>query len=540
MLRGLLRPTIYLVVTLAAISCQSSGGGEASSDQYELLPYLTADRWGYVNQSGKSIINPQFSRAELFHGGLARVENMAHKIGYINPSGAFTIAPAYEAGLSFSEGLACVVPTSGQITFVDTKGTVKFVVANAREARSFHEGLAAVRIGEKWGYINPEGRLVIPPSYNKAASFADGRARVEQQVGPFETKIGFIDKNNAVVIPLEHSDVSHFSQNRAVVKAQGKYGFIDEKGAYAIRPQFDQAGQFSLGLAPVRFGRTWGFVDEKGNIVINPSYAGVLPFSANGLALAADNNTQQMGFLDREGKWAIAAQFELATPFYADIAFAKVGDKWGIIDKTGKFLENPTFDNVYQSDITPTLLAESDPSIAALARPQEPTSGAAPLPVNEYGNASTPTTEVLPPIKGSESSTAVESADQETGSPAPSLPSQQELEKGAPAVLVGTWQGSLEKKPFTLHIDKLDGKVVSGWNQVGNNKRPITGSYWAWIEGDACGYGLKLSEPGDDKWDGKFELQVTSKDGGALDINHTSGTWTANNGRSEKSVSLDK
>lgn len=533
MLRTLLRPAYLLATMVAASSCQSNTGGNATGNEYDLLPYKTADRWGYLDQTGKSVINPQFSEADLFQEGLARVENTAHKVGYISTSGAFTIAPAYEAGLPFSEGLACVVPASGQISYVDTKGTVKFVVENAREARSFHDGLAAVRIGEKWGYVDLDGRLVITPSYSKAASFSNGRARVEKQTGPFDSKAGFIDKNNQVVVPMEHGDVSSFSQNRAVVKVQEKYGYLDEKGAYAIRPQFDQAGQFSQGLAPVRFGQSWGFIDENGKIVINPSYAGVLPFSANGLALAADNSNHQMGYLDREGKWSIGAQFAEATPFYAAIAFAKVGDKWGVIDKAGKFLENPTYDDVYQPNLQALLFAQDDPSVQAPERAQQE--------AQTLASKAEAMQEKADAVRDSADATADKMEDAADATTAvTSLPSVEQVREGAPAYLVGTWRGTLDDKPFTLRIDKVSGDRITGWNQVGSNRRPVTGSFWAWVEDGSCGYGLKLNEPGDDKWDGKFELQVTSKDGGPLNINHAYGSWTANNGKLDKSVSLDR
>ena len=526
---SLLLSALFIAVVT---SCQSSKDGEVADGQFELLPYKTSDRWGYLDQKGKSVINPQFFQAGLFHDGLAQVENTAHKIGYINTEGKFVIAPAYEAGLGFSEGLACVIPASGQITFVDANGKAKFVVQGAREARSFHEGLAAVRMGEKWGYVDADGRLVIPPSYSKAGSFVNGKARVEKQAGPFDGKAGFIDKNNQVVVPLEHAELGNFAQSRALVKAQDKYGYLDEKGAYAIRPQFDRAGQFAQGLAPVQFGKSWGFVDESGKIVINPSYAGVLPFSANGMALAMDNSTKQVGYLDREGKWIITAQFEEATPFYGNVAFAKVGDKWGMIDKTGKFVENPTYDGVYQPDLLEVLMGQEDPAVAVLNRDREDSNYSEIAPTS----ATDATAEVAvdaPAIEaGAQSAPSAETPS--------ALPTEEQLKAGAPTYLRGTWRGKIGAKPLTLQIDEVNGDQVNGWNQVGNNRRPVTGTYRAWIEGDECGFELKMREPGDDKWDGKFELQVTAKEGGALNINHCYGSWKANNGKLTNDVQLDK
>ena len=51
------------------------------------------------------------------------------------------------------------------------------------------ENLIAVQIGEKWGYIDCSGEIVIEPIYEEAYEFTGGIARVE--IGK---KIGYINK----------------------------------------------------------------------------------------------------------------------------------------------------------------------------------------------------------------------------------------------------------------------------------------------------------------------------------------------------------
>lgn len=143
------------------------------------------------------------------------------------------------------------------------------------------------------------------------------------------------------------------------------------------------------------------------------------------------------------------------------------------------------------------------------------------------------------PIRSSAMEADTLSAESTTAVPS-DLPSEEQLKAGAPAYLRGTWRGKIGDKPFTLQIEKVNGEQVSGWNQVGKNRRPVNGTFWTWVEDGACGFGMKLREPGDDKWDGAFDLQVTSKDGGALNINHCYGSWKANNGKLTNDVQLDK
>ena len=46
-------------------------------------------------------------------------------------------------------------------------------------AGPFKEGRAAVRVGGKWGYIGPDGKVVIEPKYLDAHPFSEGYAAVK-------------------------------------------------------------------------------------------------------------------------------------------------------------------------------------------------------------------------------------------------------------------------------------------------------------------------------------------------------------------------
>jgi hypothetical protein len=53
----------------------------------------------------------------------------------------------------------------------------------------FAEGLAAVRLRDKWGYINSTGKLVVPLEFDEAEPFTEGLAVI--RVG---SKYGYIQK----------------------------------------------------------------------------------------------------------------------------------------------------------------------------------------------------------------------------------------------------------------------------------------------------------------------------------------------------------
>ena len=57
------------------------------------------------------------------------------------------------------------------------------IPARFAEAYYFSEGLAAASDGKLWGFIDKQGKWVIPPSYISVTSFVDGRSAVVTKQG---------------------------------------------------------------------------------------------------------------------------------------------------------------------------------------------------------------------------------------------------------------------------------------------------------------------------------------------------------------------
>ena len=119
--------------------------------------------------------------------------------------------------------------------------------------------------------------------------------------------------------------------------------------------------------------------------------------------------------------------------------------------------------------------------------------------------------------------------------------------------LLGKWKGTLRDKSLTIVIENIDGNIVTGYNMVGSNKRPLNGRiYQNDLEGDGeClghgdNYKLVLSEPGDNKWDGVFKIYLRfctyeNEYGEMEEISYNGfGEWKANSGSKSGDVTLSK
>jgi hypothetical protein len=74
----------------------------------------------------------------------------------------------------------------------------------------------------------------------------------------------------------------------------------------------------------------------------------------------------------------------------------------------------------------------------------------------------------------------------------------------APSPLVGNWVGYLGDNRLNVQLRAVNGKQVTGRSVAAGNFREINGA----VEETADGYKLHLKEPGDDKYDGEFDITI--------------------------------
>ncbi len=117
--------------------------------------YWEGGLYGYMNTTGKVVIEPRFSRADFFSDGLAYVETPNGEKGYIDKTGNFKIQfKDLKTSRSFSDGLAYVEfhddNFDKKIGFIDKSGKLVldlisgFLSSNYDEVGDFSEGLAVV------------------------------------------------------------------------------------------------------------------------------------------------------------------------------------------------------------------------------------------------------------------------------------------------------------------------------------------------------------------------------------------------------------
>ncbi len=314
--------------------------------------------WGYANQKGELVIAAQYAKCYKFSPeGLAAIYDQEEKqYHFINPK---------------NERLA-----------TETK-SYKLRDGMGFDVEGFMGGLALIRVGEKWGYMDVSGKLVISAKYDDANDFTDGHAAVKtgttyfiidkkgtetavegtgivdikdftEGLAPYKTadkKTGFIGTDGKIAIPAQYESVGYFKNGLAWAKQPGgTLGYVNPKGEWVIKPQFTAGKNFEKesGLARVKVGEKWTYVNKAGE-VMNISDADALGDFSEGLA--DGKKGEKKGFYNSKGEWVIQPQFQDTRDFKNGFAAAKLGEKWGMINKKGEWVIQPTFDGIKDMEV---------------------------------------------------------------------------------------------------------------------------------------------------------------------------------------------
>ena len=226
--------------------------------------------WGYIDRTGEFVIPPTFASSPNsyvypFSDGLAMIE-VKGRFGYIDKTGKWAIAPQFLDGTSFADGMARVVmegpcsynPEGGcgfanpvfpgaeprgtydplgeardryppcKFTFTDRAGRVLF--QRFDDARDFSEGLAPIRVGDSWGFIDRIGTIAVLPRFDGAEAFHESLAKIKMK-----DLYGYADKSGAIVIPPQFADADNFSDGLApVTDGTGRHWYIGRHGHRAF------------------------------------------------------------------------------------------------------------------------------------------------------------------------------------------------------------------------------------------------------------------------------------------------------------------
>lgn len=338
-------------------------------------------KYGYIDKTGSIVIEHRYDSAEDFSEGLAcvgyrikkedadeeivkrqywrfdpnfppfgfgEVQDSVHLYGFINTKGEVIVEPQFDSAKAFSEGMS-LVEIGDKCGYINRSGEIVIELRSDWMPGDFSEGLAVVSVDEEYIFIDKQGEVAFPERFAYADGFSEGLALVK-----VDGKRGYIDRTGRMIIKPQFKYARGFCEGMAAVEINGKWGSIDKTGSVVIEPQFDSAYWFHEGIGIVRIVEKWGLVerwgciDNTGRFVIEPRFSGPTRFSgglarvwyAKGWGYRKKNRWE---WIDKTGTAVNKPYFDKANLFSEGLAKVYIDDKWGFINQSGKLVIDPQF-----------------------------------------------------------------------------------------------------------------------------------------------------------------------------------------------------
>jgi hypothetical protein len=285
---------------------------------------------------------------------------------------------SYARGAELKEGLIPVDEFSldGQkVGFADANGHIvippKFVVA-----KNFSQGRAAVKFvgAEKWGFIDHSGKLVIPAIYTEINGFHYGLASVKNDDGSY-----LIDKDGKVCFSGKNQEIDELPGGMYIVRnSRTKLAGLLKSAQWVVpqentdvsdlttnRARYDGYASTDNGSSnsndevaverddlqyfQTRKNGISSIIDSTGKVYFTDRSDGMMDNVSNGHLLTS--NGEHLGFRDLKGAWIIAPKYEHATAYDKIIGVMQDG-KISIIDGAGNPIKTLPIDNLVYNQQT--------------------------------------------------------------------------------------------------------------------------------------------------------------------------------------------
>jgi len=259
--------------------------------------------------------------------------------------------------------------------------------SNYKLIGKFNNGLAVVQnnyvYGEKYGYINSNGNVVIPCQYEYASDFNEGYAIIQKNTvyskkwgvidtqgkeylwdETFDSIIGPVSNGKVLVQKYErwtfvdiygkkasdfrYFNINSFSDGLALIKNSGKAGYIDTATKQVIPFNYIDGKNFNEGLAPVKTNLTWNYIDKNNNIVIKGTYyVDATEFSEGVAAIAKEELLgKRYALINKKGEFLSNFVFEEVGKNIEGLIPVKQYSVWGFADCTGNIIVKPKYTSV--------------------------------------------------------------------------------------------------------------------------------------------------------------------------------------------------
>ena len=252
------------------------------------------------------------------HFDRAKKKTDGGKWGYIFADGKEALSPVDYLGIR-SDNYSVIRNDKTWGLFNLTTFEVK-MIKNASYLGPYKDGLCLINLGGvydpkkkkadggKWGYIDIEGKIILPALYDFIGKGNENYSvvRKNQSWGLFnlvthEVKTiegaSCIGPCNDGLCRINVGGTYDVETNKI---SGGKWGYFDPDKGIAIEPNYSMAKSFSEGIAAVKIDNKWGFINKNGDVIVPCEYDELISSYSDGKGELLLND--DIYVFDKEGK----------------------------------------------------------------------------------------------------------------------------------------------------------------------------------------------------------------------------------------------
>lgn len=303
-------------------------------------------KYGFIDTAGREIIPVIYDQVSPFEDGYAAVR-LDGKRGVIDKSGGIAVPIEHMHLFTGNDGIAL---TGTNVRTGRGKGDYRTIYgfANYREGTqvpyqyqsisNLSEGYYSVSTGAGYALMDPLGREVTKPVYDWIGSISGRTA-----AACLDGRCGYIDLEGREIVPFSYDDAFLFCYGRGAVSKDGKWGYVDRNGREVIGLSYDFACNFLNGLAVVILDGRYGLIDTNGNVRIPIQYDWAGALGEDGTITVMKDGC--FGFVDAKGNEIAPPIYDYAYDFNGGYAKVELGGKTGYMDQKGRLAVPAVYDD---------------------------------------------------------------------------------------------------------------------------------------------------------------------------------------------------
>jgi hypothetical protein len=191
------------------------------------------------------------------------------------------------------------------------------------------DSLLSVYIEEKKGLINLQGKIILKPQ----SLYQELHVMEEERVGVrINNKYGFVDRDGKLRIANRYDGIGAFSEGMAAIKLRGGWGFVDMREELRVQPIYEEVLPFKNGIAPVKRNGGWGFINRRGEELIKPRYDAVERLTTGRYLVSKDG---KKGLVSETGKEVYVPKYDEVNDLCNGYIRLTRNEKAGLSDVNG-------------------------------------------------------------------------------------------------------------------------------------------------------------------------------------------------------------